>query len=328
MTISLLTRCCIGTFLEYFDFILFALLAPTLTAHVFNDITTSQSQQISAFLVLASYWGRPIFAYFWGVISHIWGISSSMRHNFMIMALANVLLAICPSGQTCPHLAPIWLLIARLLQIFAFSGEFTTSLLALSRKKSQQSALLITTSSLGAASASLVAHLTNHSSLWPIAFLISALVLVISSWSSWQQELEKISEKRTGSSWQFWQVLPFATGVISFQLLPTFYGNNIHLHMMTALLLLAFIYPLVMTLGSEKARTISLAITCLTFITITIMTYHPLALTIAIQIFIGMSFYLLIIPLAKTQPIKHFGLGYQIAFMGCSSLISLLTSGG
>ncbi|WP_421723091.1 MFS transporter [Bauldia sp.] len=121
----------IGSVLEWYDFAVYAFLAPVLAAHFFptGDQATSL---IAAFGVFAGgYLMRPIGAV---ILGHI-GDRISRRAALMVavnlMAVSTGAIALLPTYATIGIAAPIALTILRLLQGLSVGGEYTGAVVLL-----------------------------------------------------------------------------------------------------------------------------------------------------------------------------------------------------
>jgi len=123
-TFSILAAASIGNALEWYDILVYGYFAVTIS-HLFfpnTDPTTALLLTFGTFGV--SYLVRPLGALVLGAYSDRKGRRAAMLLSIVIMVIGTTLMAVMPTYSTIGILAPIAVLIARLLQGFAVAGEF------------------------------------------------------------------------------------------------------------------------------------------------------------------------------------------------------------
>ncbi len=116
--------CFIGNFVEWFDYAAYGYLAAVI-AVVFFPAGDPAVGLMSAYAVFAlSFVVRPIGGIFWGYIGDKFGRRPALSWSILIMTLSTCLIALLPSYQTIGYLAPVGLLILRMIQGFSASGEY------------------------------------------------------------------------------------------------------------------------------------------------------------------------------------------------------------
>jgi len=117
----------IGNALEWFDLLIYGYFAVTISKVFFP----TDDQTISLLLALgtfgASYLIRPLGAIMLGSYADRAGRKASMLASIGLMTLGTFLMAIMPAYHAVGILAPIGVLLARLMQGFAVGGEFGSS---------------------------------------------------------------------------------------------------------------------------------------------------------------------------------------------------------
>ena len=114
----------IGTFVEWFDYAVYGFLA-TVIAVVFFPATDTRSALMATYGVFAlSFIVRPIGGVIWGHFGDKFGRKSTLTLSIFIMSSATFVIAFLPSYQTAGLAAPVLLLLTRLVQGFAASGEY------------------------------------------------------------------------------------------------------------------------------------------------------------------------------------------------------------
>jgi MHS family proline/betaine transporter-like MFS transporter len=123
-TFRILAAASIGNALEWYDILVYGYFAVTISRLFFpnSDPTTALLLTFGTFGV--SYLVRPLGALVLGAYSDRKGRRTAMLLSIVIMVIGTALMAIIPTYSTIGILAPIAVLIARLLQGFAVAGEF------------------------------------------------------------------------------------------------------------------------------------------------------------------------------------------------------------
>jgi MHS family proline/betaine transporter-like MFS transporter len=117
----------VGNALEWFDFTVFGLFAPTIGRKFFpgNDPTTAV---LSAYGLLAvAYLFRPVGGVLLGMWADRVGRKRALILIVMSMAISTFSIGIMPTYSSVGILAPVLLLVARLIQGFSAGGEFGAS---------------------------------------------------------------------------------------------------------------------------------------------------------------------------------------------------------
>ncbi len=114
----------LGGVLEYFDFVLFALLAQPLGDAFFPKEASSDTRVIEAFGVFAAgYLARPFGGLFFSHRADRQGRKGVFAQTVSLMALTAGLIAILPGYATLGVVAPALLILLRVVQGLAFGGE-------------------------------------------------------------------------------------------------------------------------------------------------------------------------------------------------------------
>lgn len=118
----------VGTTLEWYDYVIFALLSPVLSTLFFpaNDQTVSL---LLAFTVYAmGYFVRPVSAYIFGRIGDGYGRKRALLLAISLMTLPAFFMGFLPTYQTIGLWAPMLMLVFRIAQGFSVSGETPSAL--------------------------------------------------------------------------------------------------------------------------------------------------------------------------------------------------------
>ncbi|BAN46173.1 MFS transporter [Metapseudomonas resinovorans] len=113
-----------GNFVEWFDYASYGYLA-AIIAVVFFPATDKTTGLLAAFAVFAiSFIVRPIGGIVWGHIGDRYGRRNALSLSILIMSGATFCIALLPTYAQVGMLAPLLLLLIRLVQGFSASGEY------------------------------------------------------------------------------------------------------------------------------------------------------------------------------------------------------------
>jgi MFS transporter, MHS family, proline/betaine transporter len=119
-----IAACAIGNATEWFDYATYGFLAATLGA-VFFPSGNETAQLLSAFAVFAlTFFVRPLGGVFFGPLGDRIGRQRVLATTILLMAGATFVIGLLPSYATIGILAPILLLLLRLVQGFSAGGEY------------------------------------------------------------------------------------------------------------------------------------------------------------------------------------------------------------
>lgn len=114
----------IGNFVEWFDYASYGYLA-AIIAVVFFPASDATTGLLATFAVFAlSFVIRPLGGIFWGHLGDRVGRRSALSLSILLMSGATFCIAFLPSYQQVGMLAPLLLLLIRLVQGFSASGEY------------------------------------------------------------------------------------------------------------------------------------------------------------------------------------------------------------
>lgn len=117
----------IGNVLEWYDFAIYGFFAASIGAHYFPDDDPRVSV-IAAFGVFAiGFLARPAGALVFGYLGDVMGRRQAMVLSISMMAGPTVLIGVMPTYDTLGVMAPVILVLLRLLQGASVGGEFTSS---------------------------------------------------------------------------------------------------------------------------------------------------------------------------------------------------------
>jgi MFS transporter, MHS family, alpha-ketoglutarate permease len=117
----------IGNAVEWTDWVLYATLAPIISARFFpgEDETVKLLNTLAVFAI--GFLMRPIGGAILGGYADRKGRKAGLTLTISLMAGASLLIACCPPYSAIGAAAPVILLLARLVQGFSAGGEFASS---------------------------------------------------------------------------------------------------------------------------------------------------------------------------------------------------------
>lgn len=117
----------IGNFIEYFDNALYGFFAVTIAQLFFPEVDPVVGLLSTFALFGVSFVVRPLGAIVFGHIGDRWGRKTVLISSILMMSLATAVIGMLPTYSTVGILAPMLLLLCRLLQGFSTGGESTTA---------------------------------------------------------------------------------------------------------------------------------------------------------------------------------------------------------
>lgn len=183
---------CLGTAFEYYDFIIYGMMASYITEVFFpgNDLNINL---VKTFSVLAvGYLARPLGGCLFGLLSDIYGRRYSLLLGMLIMAIVTVFIGLLPSYTKVGLLSPILLIICRFAQGLSFGAEIPGVATLVkeynqSKKIGKYFGWIISSTSIGALLASFIVFLINYffshaeiiSWAWRLPFILGAFLALV-----------------------------------------------------------------------------------------------------------------------------------------------------
>nr|WP_279323157.1 MFS transporter [Altererythrobacter segetis] len=122
-----MAACNLGVALEGFDFIAYSAFA-AIFARLYFPADSALAATLLTFGGFATaYLARPLGGLFWGLYADRNGRRAALAWTAILMALGTGLIAVTPPYTAIGMAAPALILVARLLQGFAVSGEFASA---------------------------------------------------------------------------------------------------------------------------------------------------------------------------------------------------------
>jgi MFS family permease len=183
----------LGTVFEWYDFYLYATLAPFFAALFFPKGNDTAALLSSFATYAAGFLVRPFGALFFGRVGDIVGRKYTFLVTITVMGASTFLVGLLPTFGTIGWLAPVLLVILRLLQGLALGGEYGGAATyvaehAPEKRRGQDTSWIQTTATLGFFLA-LIVILVCRVSLskdafaqwgWRLPFLLSMALLIFS----------------------------------------------------------------------------------------------------------------------------------------------------
>lgn len=121
---SVILASSVGTLIEWYDFYIYGTLAPYIAKHFFpsGNVTASYLAALGSFA--AGFIVRPFGALFFGRLGDLIGRKYTFLVTLLLMGLSTFAIGLIPGYDKIGILAPILLLLLRLLQGLALGGEY------------------------------------------------------------------------------------------------------------------------------------------------------------------------------------------------------------
>ena len=183
----------VGTLIEWYDFYIFGSLAAVIATKFFPaDNPTAGFLSILATFA-AGFVVRPFGAMFFGRLGDLIGRKYTFMVTLLIMGFSTFLIGVIPGYETIGYLAPILVLILRLLQGLALGGEYGGAATYVAEhsepnKRGLRTSWIQTTATVGLFISLFVIMITKNSMSkesfdlwgWRVPFLISIVMVVVS----------------------------------------------------------------------------------------------------------------------------------------------------
>src|SRR5215207_11172583 len=135
---KLVAAASVGNALEWFDFVIYGFFAVTMAKLFFP----TGNETISLLLALATFgvtfFVRPFGAIILGSYADRHGRKAAFTLTIIIMMLGTAIIAVAPTYSSIGLLAPILIVIARMIQGFSAGGEFGSANAFLAEQNPQQ----------------------------------------------------------------------------------------------------------------------------------------------------------------------------------------------
>src|SRR3982751_2251383 len=116
-----------GNLVEWFDFYVYAFTALYFAPAFFPKADPTAQLLNSAGVFAAGFLMRPIGSWLFGRVADRYGRKRSMVISVLMMSVGSLLIAVLPTYAAIGAMAPLLLLLARLLQGLSVGGEYGTT---------------------------------------------------------------------------------------------------------------------------------------------------------------------------------------------------------
>jgi len=185
----------LGTVFEWYDFYLYGSLAVIITGHFFSGVNETTGFILALLAFAAGFAIRPLGAVIFGRLGDIWGRKNTFLITMLLMGLSTFVVGLLPSYKQIGVVAPIALIVMRLVQGLALGGEYGGAATYVAEhapegKRGFYTSWIQTTATVGLF-LSLLVILVTRTQLgeeqfkawgWRIPFLVSLLLLGVSLW--------------------------------------------------------------------------------------------------------------------------------------------------
>lgn len=155
-----------GTFFEWFDLLVYAMFAITISRLFFPQDDAQSALLFSLMTFASSFLIRPVGAVVLGIMADKVGRRATLSFAALLMLAGTALIAVVPTYQTIGVAAPALLVLGRLLQGFSVGGEFGCANSYLTEQSEGRKAFFasmqFSTSGLAVVTASVFAYVCNH----------------------------------------------------------------------------------------------------------------------------------------------------------------------
>lgn len=251
----------IGSGLEYYDFVIYGMMAKYLAVIFFQD-QGSTMQLVQTFLIFATgYLVRPIGGFLIGLYADIYGRKKAFLGSTLAIAIATMTIGLLPSYNQIGISATIILLICRVIQGISFGAELPgATIISLEHstgKFGKLCSIILSSTTLGSLFALMILTLlTNYfefkqiveNGLWRIPFILGGVLGFINYYfrKNISETPQFLEQNKNNYLFQiliilknnlrqlvqgFCLILPVAAMVISNIYFPTYLSSNYHYSM-------------------------------------------------------------------------------------------------
>ena len=193
--VKVISASALGTVFEWYDFYLYGLLATIISAQFFSGVNETTAFILALAAFAAGFAVRPFGALVFGRIGDLVGRKNTFLVTMGIMGASTFAVGLLPTYANAGVLAPILLVILRLLQGLALGGQYGGAATFVAEhapqgKRGFYTSFIQTTATLGLFAALLVVIGTREAMGeeafaewgWRLPFFASAILLMVSLW--------------------------------------------------------------------------------------------------------------------------------------------------
>jgi MFS family permease len=215
----------IGAGLEYYDFVIYAMMVSYLS-HLFFPKSSDYASVIAAFAVFAvGYVVRPLGGIIFGVLGDRLGRKSALLSSMLIMGIVTFCMGLMPTYGHIGMPATIIFVLLRIIQGVSFGAEMPGTLIFITehvaqRQRSTHCGLMLSSTTVGVALASLMAGafakgLGEAQMLawgWRVPFLLGGVLAIVGYFMrQYTQETPHFTRARTRLETHHLSLLPLFT---------------------------------------------------------------------------------------------------------------------
>lgn len=185
----------VGTVFEWYDFYLYGSLATYITHHFFSGVNETTGYIFALLAFAAGFAVRPFGALVFGRLGDLWGRKNTFLVTMLLMGLSTFVVGMLPSYDQIGILAPVALVVMRLVQGLALGGEYGGAATYVAEhaprgRRGFYTSFIQVTATFGLFLSLMVILLTRkvlgedafQAFGWRVPFLVSILLLGVSLW--------------------------------------------------------------------------------------------------------------------------------------------------
>ncbi len=185
----------VGTVFEWYDFYLYGSLATYITHHFFSGVNETTGYIFALLAFAAGFAVRPFGALVFGRLGDLWGRKNTFLVTMLLMGLSTFVVGMLPSYEQIGIIAPVALVVMRLVQGLALGGEYGGAATYVAEhapagRRGFYTSFIQVTATFGLFLSLVVILLTRkvlgedafQAFGWRVPFLVSILLLGVSLW--------------------------------------------------------------------------------------------------------------------------------------------------
>lgn len=204
MNFSLLRALMIGNALEYYDFFLYSFFVSIIAPHFFPASDPLSTLMMGFGVFAVGFVARPIGALFFGHLGDKYGRKNALLCTLFLMAISTVAIGLLPVYENIGIVAPLCLVLFRLLQGFAAGGEVNgVAVFGLEQtvpvRRGLMGAFINSSAGIGAIMATVMGVLFTNDLMpdwaWRIPFCLGGLVAFVGLYL--RRSLSELDQRKT-----------------------------------------------------------------------------------------------------------------------------------
>lgn len=184
----------LGNVMEWFDIVAYAFMAPVIQVLFFPELPGPIGLMVTFGLVGVAYLIRPIGALVIGNFGDRRGRKAALTLTILLMTVGTLIMAVAPTAATIGAVAPLLIVISRLVQGFSAGGEFGSATAFMTENTERHKAFygswqsatqgmsMFLAAGWGFALNTLVSEETLHAWAWRLPFFFGLLIGPIGLW--------------------------------------------------------------------------------------------------------------------------------------------------